>query len=413
MAEQQTTQRMVEQLNRALSGAGTRSGTPTRWERNRSHNLLAGVMLNAFARQSRRAALTGLEQALVQGFKKVGFTDEDLSALGSAYAQAPLEARSRLFPERAARLGVETGFSTDDLRAELKAMAPQVVQMKNLQVLDQRHLAFSGLSDAELQRKRTELGIQEDLSQARPPPPGEEFLQAQRELGWSVSCVGITAAELAAARGASLGWVTARATTVYCHEGTHEVGNDEPFFGFAVCDGITGTKYVSEELSMDEGDERTFRSNTLWNNNVPGGGLCFTIDAWEADHSNQYDKEIAVLTEILRVLIDQLTIDSWADMAQVLIETGMGTGIPAEIIALFAAVIAAIIGFLKNEDDYIGTYAAYVPNAAMISRKELFQLIQGKSISEATQILMNHLNIDYMGAMLIAMVLSWRARRLA
>ena len=51
-------------------------------------------------------------------------------------------------------------------------------------------------------------------------------------------------------------------------------------------------------------------------------------------------------------------------MAQVLIETGMGTGIPAEIIALFAAVIAAIIGFLKNEDDYIGTYAAYVPNAA-------------------------------------------------
>ncbi|WP_150206778.1 RICIN domain-containing protein [Streptomyces venezuelae] len=212
------------------------------------------------------------------------------------------------------------------------------------------------------------------LQEVAAPEPSAEFLQETADKGWGLVCLGLpldhpTIATARSGGGAGKYWMSLDYLT--CHRESNEWGKDEPKFWLALCDGTTQRHYTSEQFSMNTGDTRAFEPNRVWNTTVAGGGLATVIDAWEMDHGGGDAKAKMIIDEILRILMAELSIETWADMVETVIGELTGVGIPPAAVAMFAMILSFIKQILTNQDDHIGTYSLLVPEPVLMLQKQI------------------------------------------
>lgn len=389
---EKNTQQVVDRLRQMF--AGSAQASQSRTEASKSHQFLLAVALNAFARNGARKPLTDLEQRLVDASRRFGYDDAELAAIGETFTATPAAARGAIFPARFAALGMETGYSLADLRADMPMLAQEAVRSPNLRVRDASR--YMSLSTRDLERARSTLAEAKDVDVAQLQQyarSGEGIPEGEPEPGWSVICYGVPMPKETTdpAQTKGYGRIRVWASGVDCEKGTHEVGKDEPFFGFATTDDVGQRVYQSPEFSMDAGDYRDFPANTLWDATVAGGGLTIVVDGWEADNRNVYNKQVEMLWQLLAWLMDQLTIDDWADMVETVIGDLTGVGIPPWVIALAASVVAFIIRILSNPDDRLGTHPVLIPVPALAEMKARRDIVANNPFDVALRLLAQRL----------------------
>ncbi|WP_030245800.1 RICIN domain-containing protein [Streptomyces sp. NRRL S-350] len=342
------------------TGVGTRAAT--RMESNGSTNVLLAVMLNAFARQATERHLSDLESGLVGVFTRAGFTAGELGEMGRAFAEAAPEVRGRFFPGRFAALGMEDAYSLADLRADLPQLGRDfLATCKNIRAVDATRLMGPLGEDVDAQAMPVD------------PGPSAAFLQETAEKGWGLVCVGLPEEHpaVAAAQSGDAGPYFVSLDAVTCHRKSNEWGHDEPKFSLALCDGDAQRAYTTEQLSMKSGDIRAFEPNRLWSSRVANGGLATVVDAWEIDHGGGDAKAKFIIDEVLKIFMNELTMETWQDVVYTIIGELTGVGLPAPVAGLFVLILGAVRALLTNEDDHIGTYSLLVPEPALMLQKQI------------------------------------------
>jgi hypothetical protein len=380
-------QEIVDRLRQKMDGviaSAQASSEPVK-----SCRYLLAIALNAFARAGAGKPLTDLEQKLVQMYRDRGYGDADLAAIGETFTAASATARTAMFPARFAQLDTETGYAMADLRADMPLLAQEILKSPNVRVrASDPGLALSAQDLATLQARLAEQGQSMDIEQlGQLLRPAERVNEGERDPGWGVVCyaVPMVSGAAAPAEARSVGSIRVKARTVECYKGTHEVGNDEPFFGFAVTDDTDSLTYQSPEFSMDEGDSRDFPDNTLWNGWVHGGGLAVVIDAWEADRSDVYERHGEMLRQLVWWFMDQMAPDDWMGLVETVIGDISGWGVPAWIYALAAGATSLVIQFLGNPDDHLWTTPVMIPTAHLYEWDEQRRIVASNSPEEAVR----------------------------
>ncbi|MFF4369260.1 RICIN domain-containing protein [Streptomyces sp. NPDC001594] len=348
----------------ALGGTGARSGMGARMERSSSTNVLLAVMLNGFARHAAGQPLSDLEGVFTNAFSRAGFTADELGEMGQAFSAAAPEVRGSLFPGRFAALGVEDSYGLADLRADLPQLGRDFLA------------TCSNIRAVDATRPTGPLGDDPDagaVQEAAVPEPSAAFLQETADKGWGLVCMGLPldhpTAATARSGGAGKYWVSLDYLT--CHRESNEWGKDEPKFSLALCDGDTQRNYTSEKFSMNTGDTRAFEPNRLWNTAVANGGLAVVVDAWEMDHGGGDAKAKMIIDEVLKILMAELSIETWLDMVDTVIGELTGVGVPPAVVAMFAMILTFIRQILTNQDDHIGTYSLLVPEPVLMLQKQI------------------------------------------
>ncbi|AYG78074.1 hypothetical protein DWB77_00181 [Streptomyces hundungensis] len=348
----------------ALGGTGVRTRMGTMMERSSSTNVLLAVMLNGFARRAAGQPLSDLEAVFTDVFSRAGFTAGELNEMGQAFSSAEPEVRERLFPGRFSALGMEDSYGLADLRADLPQLGRDfLATCSNIRAVDATRLTGPLGDDAEAQAVR----------EMADPEPSAAFLQETADKGWGLVCMGLPldhpTAATARSGGSGTYWVSLDYLT--CHRESNEWGKDEPKFSLALCDGDTQRRYVSEQFSMNTGYTRAFEPNRLWNTTVANGGLAVTVDAWEMDHGGGDEKALFIIDEILKILMDELSIDTWKGMVETVIGELTGVGVPPAAVAMFAMILTFLRQILTNQDDHIGTYSLLVPEPVLMLQKQI------------------------------------------
>lgn len=362
--DEEFTRNVVAGIRSVLGGSGTGTRAATRMERNSSTNVLLAVMLNAFARQAAERPLSDLESALVGVFARAGFTSVELGEMGRAFAEAPPEVRGRFFPGRFAALGEEDAYGLADLRADLPQLGRDfLATCRNIRAVDATRPMGALGEAAEAQA----------VAAAANPEPSAAFLEECGERGWGLVCMGLPEGHpaVAAARSGDAGPYFVSLDAVTCHRESNEWGRDEPKFSLALCDGATQRSYTSEKFSVNSGDVIAFEPNRLWSSRVVNGGLATVVDAWEIDHGGGDAKAKLIIDEVLKIFMDELTIETWQDMVHTVVGELTGVGIPPAVAALFVLLLSAIRALLTNEDDHIGTYSLLVPEPVLMLQKQI------------------------------------------
>ncbi|MEU3830696.1 RICIN domain-containing protein [Streptomyces sp. NPDC029080] len=122
---------------------------------------------------------------------------------------------------------------------------------------------------------------------------------------------------------------------------------------------------------MNTGYTRAFEPNRLWNTTVDNDGLAVVIDAWEMDHGGGDAKAKMIIDEILKILMDELSIETWLDMVDTVVGELTGVGVPPAVVAMFAMILTFIRQILTNQDDHIGTYSLLVPEPVLMLQKQI------------------------------------------
>ncbi|MYX97430.1 hypothetical protein GT045_22085 [Streptomyces sp. SID486] len=355
---------VVAGIRGALGGSGVRTRMGARMEHSSSTNVLLAVMLNGFARHAAGQPLSDLEGVFTNAFSRAGFTAGELGEMGHAFSTAAPEVRRRLFPGRFAALGVEESYGLADLRADLPQLGRDfLATCSNIRAVDATRPTGPLGDDPEARA----------VQEAAAPEPSAAFLQETADNGWGLVCLGLpldhpTAAS-ARSGGAGTYWVSLDYLT--CHRESNEWGKDEPKFSLALCDGDTQRNYTSEKFSMNTGYTRAFEPNRLWNTTVDNGGLAVVIDAWEMDHGGGDAKAKMIIDEILKILMDELSIETWLDMVDTVVGELTGVGVPPAVVAMFAMILTFIRQILTNQDDHIGTYSLLVPEPVLMLQKQI------------------------------------------
>lgn len=402
-------QAIVERLRQKLDG--TSSSRLAKTDASKSGNFLQAITLNAFARKKSRSNLTDLEQKLVDIFLNAGFTDSDLEAIGEVYATAPQSGRSALFSERFATLNGETGYSSADLKADMPQLAADTLKNPNMRL---RLTGWDGLASIVKDPEKYQALINQLPDQNLSPEDIQKLCdkleyipEGEPEPNLGVICYGVPIDSTSSSPDQAKSYSRIRlwADKVYCEKGTHEVGNDEPYFGFALTDDVNSQSYKSEVLSMDEEDWRTFNSNILWDNSINSGGLWVVVDAWEQDNSDQYQQISSILSQVLNYLHQELFPQSWDQLASAFIGGVTGTGIPTEILLISYTAISLIKSLLTNPNDHLNTYSLVIPDNEFAIMRGMKSIADSEpNLAAAASKISATYGIDYTTAMIHSML---------
>ncbi|KAK9723390.1 hypothetical protein K7432_001950 [Basidiobolus ranarum] len=360
-----TKQSIASRMDQAFSGSSTNA--TTKLQKNKAYNQFTGLILHSFAKHSEGKKLTTFEEKLVNCFLESDFSDQDLASISKSYREASTTMRSSILPGKFAQLTTDNDYTFEDLRKDLPLVGKEAIEnSQNLGLIntDRVFITKEIIAKAKEHLKTTKdvnaATLEKELDALLPKKQSPKYTKASAELGWSAQVAG-RANNFSEVKSTNSGTWDFWAVEMECIDDTGESTRDEPFFGFACTDGTTATKWRSNVFgAISPGDVEPFSKNTLYRN-VVQGGMSITIDSWEQDAGDQYDRENQILDKIIEILLDQLTIDSWGDMVQTIIEEITGVGVPPVWYAVFLVCALAIKNFLTNNDDFGGTHKIMIP----------------------------------------------------
>ncbi|WP_330333325.1 hypothetical protein OHS33_28835 [Streptomyces sp. NBC_00536] len=333
VSQAERVERLRAQLQgRPVTGRGQRLATSTR-----DSGLLYGVVLRAASRLDAGLELTDLEAGLLRPLEYV-FSEQEIRELGRVYAE---EASSRrmdeIFPPSLTGRSAAEGYSFADLLKDLPTMSDASSQA-NVQVVD--------------------VGAGEGTESF----DTEEFLHGQKEAGWGLTL--LTSSEHAQPTG-ELIHARVILDKFHCVEDTNEVNRDEIYWALSAgSDGSArNARRTREYGAISKGDWATFKSdeNVLLDGSIRRSAG-FHIACWEADDSDgdftrELSRKLVLISGELTnfaFLIDDFPAGQWENMQDWIM---LG--------AMIARLIAELINFFRNEDDFVQERTVILDRAAI------------------------------------------------
>ncbi|WAL93642.1 hypothetical protein [Streptomyces sp. Je 1-369] len=327
----------VERLRAQLQGRPATGRARRLATSSRDSGLLYGVVLRAAARRDAGLELTDLEAGLLRPLE-YALDEQEIRELGRVYAE---EASSRsleeIFPAALAGRPVAEGYSVADLLKDLPEMGDASSQA-NVHVVD--------------------IGTGEETE----PFDTEEFLQGQKEAGWGITLL-TSSAHARQTDDPFYGRIIL--DKFHCVDDTNEATRDEIYWALSAgADGGARTSTRTREYgSITQDHWATFHSdqNVLFDGTIHRA-VGFHIACWEADDSTTdfliaMDRKLRIVSDELMHaadIIGDFPAGQWENMEQ-WIQLG----------AMIARLIAELLAWLRNEDDFVQERTVLLDRAAL------------------------------------------------
>ncbi|MFJ1869430.1 hypothetical protein ACIOD1_33080 [Streptomyces sp. NPDC088097] len=327
----------LARLRARLDGAGKAGRGASRLTANRPRNILAGVALHAAARHEQGLELSDLEQRLVE-VMRVFVGDEEIAACGAAYRQSSARAGATLFPAQITQVPVETPYSFADLRADLPALAQEILAQPNVNIVNVADL---------------EPGTAVD---------GPDAVEAMAAYGGSAVTVltGPPGDEGAAARAGTVA-VNVHPLKFQCVRDTNDQmgGSDEIYWVSGAGSDMSAEQTYRSQVfgGLDTGDWANFDGNASLYRGSYQEVLLLNLECWEEDSGNIFDEIQKHLWKVAQ---------SCADAAVSITENGQSNEAAlAAVVAIVAALLTWLLGWLTNDDDLVGERSIAINRQAL------------------------------------------------
>ncbi|MFD9359936.1 hypothetical protein [Streptomyces sp. NPDC060031] len=293
-------------------------------------NLLYGMTLRAAARSEQSEKLTDLEEQLLGVLRVTGAADAEIAEFGRVFQeQAKGRGASTLFTSEVTERPLSEGFSFDDLAAVLPALAPEITAQPNFRTVRVDALEpGQPLDTAEAAAARNEYGAGVIVFLA------EDGLKGR----------GYVVAPLDARVEYSKFYAEARA-----HDSVFDPAN-EIYWCSGAGSEVSKSDYMSGVFGgIDTGHWRYFGDGAHFFNGKIKRALTGNIQCWEEDDSNsQFYND---LRGAMR------SIKEWAFTTSEKLENQSGdyeaSSAFLSLVGLIAALVDAILGWVRNDDDLI------------------------------------------------------------
>jgi hypothetical protein len=289
---------------------------------NRERNWLLALSLNTFAKLATNAQLSDLEQSMVNAFRKNGFSDEELKLHGRVYGQIPGQIRTKMFPDRFAKMTPKSAYTMKNLQQDAPNIVSSVLAMRNVTNVDVQAIHAGTASRKDF------------------PMVTRDVLK-EHGSAMFVALAPDTTPETPPHT------YTIKATSFRCNDetGADFLGSDEPYWIFgAVGGGIPITTRSQIFGDVDTGESRNFAADQgcIWGQDcsaqaLPEGEIGVLVQLWEHDEGNPEKVRAAVAA-------------AFAAAAGILTASGVAAWIGA-VVAGVGAVVQFLLGFL--DDDHI------------------------------------------------------------
>src|SRR5262245_33758055 len=113
-------------LQGLVKGQGKEAKLRRKLEAGKERNWLLALTVNAFEKLADGAPLTDLDTGLLDGYRRNGYSDDQLKSQGRLFKQLPAETRRAIFPGKFAELTPRTRYTLSDLQADAPAIAESV-----------------------------------------------------------------------------------------------------------------------------------------------------------------------------------------------------------------------------------------------------------------------------------------------
>ncbi|WP_285500782.1 hypothetical protein [Actinokineospora sp. NBRC 105648] len=333
VSQAERVERLRAQLQgRPVTGRGQRLATSTR-----DSGLLYGVVLRAASRLDAGLERTDLEAGFLRPLEYV-LSVQEIRELGRVYAE---EASSRrmdeIFPPALTGRSIAEGYSVADLLKDLPTMTGASSQA-NVNVVD----VASGEGTQSLDT--------------------EEFRQGQKEAGWGVTLV--TSSERARQTDKPF-HARVLLDKFHCVEDTNEVNRDEIYWALSAGgdDFTRNVRRTREYGAVSKGDWETFlpEDAVLFDGTIQYAVGCH-IGCWEADDSDgdfyrEMSRRLVLISlELTKFadIISDFPAGQWENMQEWI-----------QLAAMVARLIAELIAWLRNEDDFVQERTFFLDRAAI------------------------------------------------
>ncbi|MFF7250457.1 hypothetical protein ACFZBU_42075 [Embleya sp. NPDC008237] len=327
-----TPEERLARLRARLGDEPAVSRAADRMRMNRPRNILAGVTLHAAARQERGLPLSDLEQSLVEVLR-VFITDDEIAAGGNAWGAASASTAAALFPDAVTGLDVETPYTLDDLAADLPRLAAEILAQPNVSIVDVADLPDGGSVDT------------------------AEAIAAMVEYGGSAVTV-LTGPAVAEDSVASMISLEFQPLRLECVRDTNDQwgGDDEIYW---VSGAGSDLRYEDDYRSpvfrsLATGQSRDFPADASMFRGLMQDALTLNIECWEEDNG-------AIFEELQRQMWK--IAQNCASAARSITEHGESQ--EAAVIAVVAALITWLLGWLTNDDDLVGERSIAISSKAV------------------------------------------------
>ncbi|MFC6635740.1 hypothetical protein [Microbulbifer taiwanensis] len=286
-------------------------------------NFLMGLALHACARSNEGLKLSGLEQLLFTGLKRLLPADE-LAEMGRVYEQARARGAAA-FPAEVTRLAVSDSYGGADFRGDLVSLGERVLLQPNCSVVDMASLPQGAELDS------------------------PEFITAMREQGCGLTVV-VDSTQPRSQLVPPPDDVTVRLRYFDCIKGTGDSffgPSDEIYWGCGTgSDAQSVTEYFSPEFgNVDAGDRRNFSADTFLFNGGFRRTLMVDIQCWEKDRGGFWNDVRNALADIAEYC---------ADGASDIIDNGdKEDAALGAVIAIVSALMGALLDLILGSDDLI------------------------------------------------------------
>ncbi|GGU47112.1 hypothetical protein [Streptomyces violascens] len=339
MAEFRSAEERLARVRETVQGfQGTRSESRTARRRglSRGQNLLLGAALHAASRLEQGLEATALEAGLLEVLRAGAVNDEEIAAWGRVFAeQRASRGGVQVFPAAINALDVKSGYDFEEFRADLAAVAAEIVAQPNVEVVDVTRLELDG------------------------PKESEEFLEALGRYGTGVTVLTGARPEVGTERAAPAAFaapmvLSLKAERFECERRSGEVGHDEIYWAMAAgTDTEAQSSAKTPEFgSIVKGSHRYFTGDhaVQLTNGTVRGYVSLNIECWEADDSSGgfYNKMREVLRTMSKRLADASQEQHYSPPDREFNAEGW-----AALLAVLGELINALLGWLTNDDDLV------------------------------------------------------------
>lgn len=327
----------VERLRAQLQGRPVTRRAQRLAASTRDSRLLYGVVLRAAARLDAGLELTDLEGRLLHPLEHV-LSKQEICELGRVYAEeASSPGTGEMFPQTLTGRSPAEGYSVADLLKDLPSMGDASSQA-NVNVVDVSACEEAASLDT------------------------EEFRQGLKEAGWGVTM--LTSSERTQQADEPF-HARILLDRFHCVEDTNESDRDEIYWALSAGGdgGARRAHRTGEYGAINKGDWRNFRSedSVLFDGAITHAVGCHIV-CWEADDSGSdfydemYRKLHLISEELMKFadLIGDFPAGQWENM-QEWIQFG----------AMIAYLIAELIEWLRNDDDFVQERTFLLDRAAI------------------------------------------------
>ncbi|MFD4633537.1 hypothetical protein ACFVYR_31230 [Streptomyces sp. NPDC058284] len=305
-------------------------------------NLLYGMTLRAAARSEQNEKLTDLEEQLLGVLRVTGSSDAELAEFGRVFKeQATARGASALFTADVTERPLSEGFSFDDLAAVLPALAPEITAQPNFRTVRVDTLQpGQQLDTAEAAQARAEYGGGSIV-----------FLSEENMSGFGSNPTPLTA--------------RVEFTKFYAQARAHDTVFDpknEIYWCSGAGSDVSKVDFRSPVFSgVDSGHVRHFAAGANFFNGQIKNALTGNIQCWEHDDSG------SGFFDDLREACRQ--IKEWAFKTSEALENQNeeynGSSAFLSLVGLVAALINAILGWVRNDDDLLDEIDVAFSTAAL------------------------------------------------